>query len=280
MRTGAQLLTAILQTLQDTGAATWGATETTDAFTKAKTELADLGLPYVVKHTLSTVADSRELDLSAINNLIRVRELEYPEDKWPRQYLDFEQRGHVLTMLLDNAPSTVEDANLWVSKPHVIMATTDLVGAVDLVAGYAAGATTIHIDGLAASDTLEEGAVFTIAGMSGSYRLTAAATLATNECDIIIYPGLAAALANDAVLTFFATTLFNPVYEELFINLVAGNLAHDKTYHADYRNGVNLGSDAFAKLLRLGTEGLVETKKRIARQAFRESVPTVMKPRG
>jgi len=66
--------------------------------------------------------------------------------------------------------------------------------AIDLTAGYAAGDTEIHVDALSAA--LKVGDVIEIA--SKPYVVTVAGDLATADQDITIYPGLAAAVANDA----------------------------------------------------------------------------------
>lgn len=87
-------------------------------------------------------------------------------------------------------------------QTHAI-GTTDTAGAIDLGAGYAAGATTIHVDTLG-TGTINKGSILTIADVAGSYVVTEDATIAGNECDIKIYPGLADSTADDAVVTIHA----------------------------------------------------------------------------
>jgi hypothetical protein len=119
-----------------------------------------------------------------------------------------------------------ELAYLYFAKSHKIPALSDLAGAVDLSAGYAAEFRTIHVDNLGASDVLEEDWTFTIASDSTSthYRLTQDTTLSSSEGDITFEPGLAEAVANDDVLTFDNSTL-TPAWETLFIDLVAARAA-------------------------------------------------------
>ncbi len=239
MQTYAQLLASIEQTLIDLAATSFLAAEYTQAINQTKINLAQY-VPYVMRHTATTVVDSRDIELGNINNLIEVQELEYPIDEYPHSFRNFERRGMTLSMLLDTAPDEAESAYLWIAKPHVIMAATDLVGAVDLTAGYAAGVTTIHVDGLGSADVLEEDSVFTIAGLSGSYRLTAPTTLATSEGDITFDPGLAAAVLNDAVLTFYASSLFDPRIENIFIDMAAAQMAINKARY--YMGRVTVGA--------------------------------------
>ncbi len=275
MKTAVQLLASILQVLEDISAGTWLTAETTEGIAMAKISLAEY-LPYVVRHTMTTTA-SRDLELGNINNLLEVREVEYEIDKAPRQFRNFEMRGFTLSMLLDTEPAAGETVYLYIAKPHVIMATTDLVGAVDLTAGYAAGAATIHIDGMATSDVLEEDSVFTIAGLSGSYRLTAAATLATNEGDITFSPGLAAAVANDAVVTFYPSTFFDPRLENIFIGMTAAQMALNKA--RTYIGSVTVGAaDTMQQMTTWGNLKMADAR-RAARAIARVRIYTEY-PRG
>ncbi len=86
----------------------------------------------------------------------------------------------------------------------VTTSATDLAGAIDLVAGYPVGSTTIHLDGLAAAEAYEEGMVFTIAGDTQKYTLTADTTTASSEGDFNFEPGLKVAADDDDVVTFEA----------------------------------------------------------------------------
>jgi len=74
--------------------------------------------PYEVKETLTTTASSRELDLSSIDDLLEVKEAEYPVDKQPRKFRQFDVWGDTLRMELDTAPSSVADVYLYCKKYH------------------------------------------------------------------------------------------------------------------------------------------------------------------
>lgn len=261
MQTAAQITTSINQTLLDITAATFLAAETAQAVVQTKITLAAYA-PYNIRHTLTTTA-SRILSLGKINNLMDIVELEYPIDEDPRSFHNFERRGMELSISVDVIPTAGESVYLYITKPHVIMAATDLVGAVNLIAGYAAGTTTIAIDAMGASDVLEEDSVFTIAGLAGSYRLTAATTLVTNAGDITFSPGLAAAVLDNAVITFYPSTLFDPRIESAFIDMAAGQLAIN---HARSHIGaITIGAATTpAMLMNWGQAKLNDVKARLS----------------
>jgi len=75
---------------------------------------------YQVKETLTTTADSRELDLSEIDDLLKVREVEYPVDEQPRTFRQFSVWGDTLRMELDSAPSGEENVYLYCDKYHTL----------------------------------------------------------------------------------------------------------------------------------------------------------------
>jgi hypothetical protein len=83
----------------------------------------------------------------------------------------------------------------------------DLVGAVNLGAGYAAGTTTIVVDGfnddanpIRVGDTFKFGA-----GATGWYTVTATTLTGGDTTGITFTPGLDVAVVDDAVITFTAT---------------------------------------------------------------------------
>ena len=117
-----------------------------------------------------------------------------------------------------------EPVNVYMEKNHYAEATqTDLVGAIDLAAGYAKGQSMIHVDALG-SGTMPKDMLFTIADVDGIYRITADATIATSEADIYFDPPLLGVVAEDAVVTFFSTSL-DRALEGIVARLLAGRAA-------------------------------------------------------
>jgi hypothetical protein len=82
----------------------------------------------------------------------------------------------------------------------------DLTGAVNLGAGYAAGTTTMVVDGFN-DDTnpIRKGDIFTVAGSSAQYTVQSTTTSSSDTIGITFLPALDAAVVDDAVITFVAT---------------------------------------------------------------------------
>lgn len=101
----------------------------------------------------------------------------------------------------------------------------DLAGAIDSGnGGYAAGTTTIHVDALGTT-AIKKGTILTIADCAGQYVVTEDVTPGTNECDIKIYPGLAAQAVEDKVVTLKATHKMNLAFHKNAFALVTRPLA-------------------------------------------------------
>lgn len=93
--------------------------------------------------------------------------------------------------------------------------------AVDLAAGYEAGATEIHVDGVATA--LKVGDQLTIG--SAKHVVVAASALATADQDITIYPGLTADVANDAEIALVGNYTANLAFHRNALALVSRPLA-------------------------------------------------------
>jgi len=74
--------------------------------------------PNKQKTKLATVADSMDISLSTLTDLVVVEGVEYPAGKWPRSLVPFETYGATLTMLLRSAPSAIEDAYVFWGGKH------------------------------------------------------------------------------------------------------------------------------------------------------------------
>ncbi len=75
--------------------------------------------PYEVKETLTTTASSKELDISSIDDLLFVDEVEYPAGEDPRGFRNFSVWGDTLTIDIDTAPAaTGEDVYLYCAELH------------------------------------------------------------------------------------------------------------------------------------------------------------------
>jgi hypothetical protein len=101
----------------------------------------------------------------------------------------------------------------WFTDQAVPTHTTGAVGTVlvDLGAGYTAAATsatsTVHVDGMTTSASV--GDVLTFANHSQTYTVVSATNTAGNDYDLVIAPGLQAALVDDEAVTFKASHVAN-----------------------------------------------------------------------
>lgn len=89
-------------------------------------------------------------------------------------------------------------------QSHTSGVAADAAGAVNNGAGYAAGATTMAVDGVTAGGTFKAGDTFTIAGHTQNYVVTTDATADGGGAiaALAFAPGLEAAVADNAVVTF------------------------------------------------------------------------------
>jgi len=97
-------------------------------------------IPCEQKATTATTSGSREIDISAITDRIMVEAVEYPVDKFPRQYQRFSLWGDTLTLLGDEVPDG-SDAYIYYGKLHTLDAATSTIPAQheDLIAAGASG---------------------------------------------------------------------------------------------------------------------------------------------
>lgn len=103
----------------------------------------------------------------------------------------------------------------WFRSPNMSYTRGDIAGTV-VVDGTVASGTTLHVDGFSsATGTVYEGTRFVIDGDATVYTVTADATIANNECDLIITPTLAAQATNEAAITFQSAPSANVVYNPM-----------------------------------------------------------------
>ena len=148
-------------------------------------------------------------------------------------------------------------AFIYCDKDHYLTEQTDLVGAIDLVAGYAKGSMLIHVDALG-SGTIDKNSLLTIAGVVGTYRVTADATIAGNEVDLKISPSLESIAPNNAVVTIQPSSLY-PSLERILPELLAGMVAQDHVGDArtEIASAVTLHTTITTAIGKLGTEAVL-----------------------
>jgi len=106
--------------------------------------------------------------------------------------------------------------------PNHTAGTNDKTGAIDNGAGYPAGTTTIHVDAFGQNKTFVVGDIIVVGGYS--HVVTANATTtndAEGECDLVISPGLYAAVVDDQVVTCLADHAVNLAFHSQAFALVS-----------------------------------------------------------
>ena len=92
------------------------------------------------KATLATVAGSREIDISSLADRTMHQVIEYPVDRFPKQYQRFSLWADTITLLGDAVPDG-SNANIYYGKLHTLDATSSTIPShlEDLIAGGAEG---------------------------------------------------------------------------------------------------------------------------------------------
>jgi hypothetical protein len=187
---------------------------------------------------------NNQINIDDVEDLLWVEKVEFPIGTERA----FSIQGNILTILIDFTPddTKAEDAkkivHVFFAKRHKVSQLTDLLGAVDLGAGYNEGDTTMTIDEITSDEIVEEDQEFTVAGMQEIYTVKAAVTIAGGQADVTFYPGLEADVAEDIVVTFTLSTFegrYGRQLEALFVDYVAAIAAESKAYK--YVNAVPKG---------------------------------------
>ncbi len=112
-----------------------------------------LSCPLEAKATLSTTAESRDLSLSSLSDLVEVEAVEYPVSNYPPSYVRFSTWADTLTLLIDSLPGESEDVYIYYGKLHVLDASSSTIpaGLEDLVALGAAAYAAIEWASFAAN---------------------------------------------------------------------------------------------------------------------------------
>ncbi len=100
-----EMLTLVRRDLKD-GAAPyrWSDDELTRHIDRAVKELSER-VPLPAMALLPTTADSREVDISSLEDRIMVQAVEYPVDEFPIRYQRFSVWGDTLTVITGDAPN-------------------------------------------------------------------------------------------------------------------------------------------------------------------------------
>lgn len=205
--------------------------------------------------------NNRQVNIEDVTDWGKIRKVEFPVNHRPPYYRNWTvlEQLKVLELDIDFTPDDSGDSNaekevyVYFDARHRVSQMTDFAGAVDLVAGYAAGSTSMVIDALG-TGTFEEDTLFTIASVRGVYRATADATITGNEATVSFNPPLLDAAVNDDVVTIVDSTL-NRREERLFIDLATARALIGKTSKYTTTIGIG-GQDTWQDILTQGERRL------------------------
>jgi len=93
----------------------------------ALSELSEAA-PVEAAEMVDTTSGSRDIDISSLRPLVMIQTVEYPADKFPRQYQRFSLWADTLTLLGDYVPDG-DDARIFYGKGHTLDAETSTLPA-------------------------------------------------------------------------------------------------------------------------------------------------------
>ena len=176
----------------------------------------------------------KQINIGDVPDWIDIVRVIYAAQQDPEEERNINIEGDILTLDVEDVDLSKvatsggqPDVNVYVyfAKRHRVCRQTDLAALVNLQAGYVAGSTSMALDGLTDADGyVYEGTLFTIAGIRGTYTVTADAAISSLAATISFYPGLQSAAADNDAITFIGSTL-KPNLERMLEKLaVAGAL--------------------------------------------------------
>ncbi|MFQ6019595.1 MAG: hypothetical protein ACE5KW_02445 [Dehalococcoidia bacterium] len=86
-----------------------------------------LAAPLEAKATLTTTAESRDLSVASLIDVVAIEAVEYPVGDYPPSYVRFSLWETTLTLLVDAKPLSAQSVNVYYTKMHTLDATTSTV---------------------------------------------------------------------------------------------------------------------------------------------------------
>jgi hypothetical protein len=76
--------------------------------------------PLEARETLTTSAESRDLSISSLTDLVGIEAVEYPVGNYPPSYVRFSVWADTLTLLIDSLPGDGEDVYVYYARLHTL----------------------------------------------------------------------------------------------------------------------------------------------------------------
>jgi len=240
--------------------------------------------------------DSKEINLEAPQQLdgalgsrlldwLYIDKIEYPILQDPPSFLkpgQWEmQENNILRLKVDTEPPNTKDSDapdeVWIyfAMLHWLSKLTTLLGKVDLVAGYAAGVTSIHVDDMTANDIILKGAPFKIDGVRGIYFADYQRTLTSGESDVSFWPPLSDAVVDDTTVRFISNTMDYKL-EGIYADLVAGKAAISKSRY--YINRIGFGQNIYRYMYEWGKLHYDNALSELKRLKYLDTAPSMSMP--
>jgi hypothetical protein len=81
--------------------------------------------PYMVEEALTTTADSKDLTVSSITDLLEIERIEYRTHRTPREFRNWtEYKTGTVSLMINFNPSAAEDVHVYCRKIHTLNNTT------------------------------------------------------------------------------------------------------------------------------------------------------------
>jgi hypothetical protein len=128
--------------------------------------------------TLTTAANSRNVDVSTLTPLIRIVAAEYPTGQYPPEFVPFTLWGETLTLDLEAAPSGTPNVNVYWHKEHAINGSVTFPSSHDdIIATGAAGYAALDLQSYTSNKVNTSGSAFGEYQEFGAERLRAFAQM-------------------------------------------------------------------------------------------------------
>lgn len=177
--------------------------------------------------------NNKEINIEDVKDRVEIDKVEYPVGYYPAKYRNWELNGDILRLDIgftpdDSADTDAEiEVDVYFDTIHRMFQPEDSVGTVN--GDVAAGLKALTVAGIGAgTDEVAEWMLFTVAGVRGTYMVTADVTLSGGGGAIAFTPALEGAITDGTVITFIASTL-DRLLERIAVGLTAAKCAISKS---------------------------------------------------